>query len=657
MTPILDTPGGRNGRYWARRHQPQLQGDRIVAMPTNNRSVPVTVMRMAMGLSLITGVAVAIEPVTPDSEIRVVANDNRMAGGTMSHDTLHIDLVLQRAEWYPEAEDGPHVTVEAFSEAGKAPVIPSPLIRVTAGTVIHATVRNTLNDSTAHVIGLGGKPTDTLHVVPGGVVSTIFRADAPGTYLYRAQIGDASAVQFGPEHNTAGGALVVDPVDGSRFDRIFVINIISFDVDSITHKEALAINGKSWPHTERISMTVGDSLRWRVLNSSIRPHPMHLHGFYFRITASGNGVSAQDIPADRQHLMVTDNFLPWSTRDITWSPDRPGNWLFHCHLTFHVIPEARLGYSSASEHQTHSPDPLVHMAGLVLGLNVAPKPGHVVEAGGERKQLDLHFNQGPARGRMPATFSYILQGGATAPPADSVLIPGSPLFLTRGDRVDITVHNHTQQPGGVHWHGIELESWSDGVVGWSNRDTTMAPPIMPGGSFTAHMLLPRAGTFMYHTHMNDIEQVTGGAAGAMIVSEPGEPFDSRRDHVYLSLWHGLSAFAEQRLLINGDSLVSPDLVVAPGVQHRFRFINIGPAGVVQFRIHRDTTLAVWRRRAKDGADLPATLRSVRPAVQRLAVGETYDFEFTPPAQGRYRLTAALGTGPALWSQNIVVGRP
>ena len=129
---------------------------------------------------------------------RVVANDNRIPAGTPHGDTLRIDLVLQQAEWYPEAEDGPHVTVEAFGEAGKIPSVPAPLIRVREGTVIHATVRSLLTDSTAHVIGLGTHPIatgDTLHVQPGGSAEVTFVAGAPGTYLYRANIGKQGTTQ------------------------------------------------------------------------------------------------------------------------------------------------------------------------------------------------------------------------------------------------------------------------------------------------------------------------------------------------------------------------------------------------------------------------------------------------------------------------------
>ena len=190
----------------------------------------------------------------------------------------------------------------------------------------------------------------------------------------------------------------------------------------------------------------------------------------------------------------------------------------------------------------------------------------------------------------------------------------------------------------------------------------MAPPIVPGDSFVARLTLPRAGTFIYHTHLNDIEQVTGGAAGALIVLEPGEHFDPSRDHVYLSTWHGPppARAVLPGLLINGDSAASVSGELAAGVSHRFRFINIGAAGIVRFTLSRDTSLVEWRRRAKDGADLPDRLRRMQPAAQLVGVGETYDFEFLPPAAGTYRLRAVSVLPPGVagsvrpWSQQLTV---
>jgi FtsP/CotA-like multicopper oxidase with cupredoxin domain len=153
---------------------------------------------------------------------------------------------------------------------------------------------------------------------------------------------------------------------------------------------------------------------------------------------------------------------------------------------------------------------------------------------------------------------------------------------------------------------------------------------------------------MYHTHINDIEQVVQGAIGPLVVLEPGERFDPSRDHVYIGHWN-----AGDGLMVNGDSTGGPPLELPAAATHRFRFINIGPANNIRYRILQDTTHMQWRARAKDGADLPPARRTTQTASQRVAVGETYDFEFTPPAPGAYELVAAFGVRPISWRQRLV----
>lgn len=599
---------------------------------------------------------------------RATANDNRRPAGLMLRDTLVLRLVVGRAEWYPEAADGPHITIEAFGEEGASPSIPAPLIRARAGTPIRATVRNALSDSTIHVIGLGRHPVpvgDTLHIAPGASAEVTFAAGVPGTYLYRAVIGNDPDGRPS-ERETANGAFVVDPEGGSPPDRIFVINVIQYEVATTTgFRVAIGFNGKSWPYTERLPMAVGDSARWRVVNGTVRGHPLHLHGFYFRVEGTGDGLSSRTIPEDGRRLAVTDQVQPWGTRTLAWSPDRPGNWLFHCHLMFHVTSEARLDHDGLHGGDDHATDPNAHMAGLVLGISVAPRRGENYARTGEPRRLDLYFQQGGRRGSIPVTYSYVLQRGAKPPAPDSVEVSGPPIVVTRGTATDIVVHNRAREATGVHWHGVELESWSDGVVGWSSRGTAMAPPIAPGDSFTARLTLPRTGTFIYHTHLNDVAQVTGGAAGPLIVLEPGEIFNPARDHVYLSIWHGrpLGLLQIPGVLVNGDSIGSAPRDLEAGVTHRFRLINIGAAGVVRYSLRRDTTLVQWKARAKDGADLPPALRVMQSAVQLVSVGETYDFEFVPPGPGTYEISAAAlippsfpgGAGPQhRWRQRLVV---
>jgi manganese oxidase len=240
------------------------------------------------------GVAGGFPPATSLPPLpRLQPNDNRVSAGRLEGDTLHISLVVQKASWYPEAEDGPSVEVEAYAEEGKTPEIPGPLIRVREGTVIDATVRNDLADSTITVTGLATRPAtapDSLVLEPGASGRVRFVAGAPGTYLYNADIGVPASRNDGEERQTASGAFVVDPSGGSPPDRIFVINIWGTALDSLTYRNALAINGRSFPWTERMNTTVGDTVHWRWINASERNHPMHLHGLFFRVDSRGDAL-------------------------------------------------------------------------------------------------------------------------------------------------------------------------------------------------------------------------------------------------------------------------------------------------------------------------------------------------------------------------------
>jgi FtsP/CotA-like multicopper oxidase with cupredoxin domain len=600
--------------------------------------------RCAMLAAVLLAVACGRPPAS-DVPPAVRANDNRTPGGVLRRDTLTLRLVAQLARWHPEADSGPAVHVQALGEEGKAPQIPAPLVRVPVGTVIDAYVRNALTDSTLWIRGLAapGAARDSVAIPPGRTHRFTFTAGAPGTFLYRATPGTAAAV----EREQMAGAIVVDSSGARPDDRVLVINIWGDPIDSTGYRNALTINGRSWPHTERFRATVGDSIRWRVVNGSQRPHPMHLHGFYFRIDARGDGRSDTSYTAPQRRLAVTEVLHPGQTMSMVWSPDRDGNWLFHCHLGFHVIPDTRL--NPPHDHaDALSQDAGTHMAGLVLGVEVRAPRGWREPTRGAAERFRLFVQEGKRVGRAPRALGYVLGVDGRDPPPDSISFPGPVLVMHRGQPTDVTVMNRLREPTAVHWHGVELESYSDGVAGWSGAGRRIAPMIAPADSFTARLTLPRAGTFIYHTHLGDLEQLTSGLYGALVVLEPGRRFDPATDHVFVAGWDGA---ADPRLVVNGDSTSGP-VDYASGVPHRLRFINIGMAEAIVARLTRDTSLVSWRPVAKDGADLPPPQARVRPSMLSLDVGETHDVEFTPPAAGSYTLTVSLG--PFVWRQPIRV---
>jgi manganese oxidase len=188
----------------------------------------------------------------------------------------------------------------------------------------------------------------------------------------------------------------------------------------------------------------------------------------------------------------------------------------------------------------------------------------------------------------------------------------------------------------VHWHGIELESYYDGAVGWGGTPGRLAPAIRPGSSFEARMTPKRAGTFMYHTHFNEVDQQLGGLVGALVVLEPGETWDPTRDLVIL-VSDGKSG---RDPVINGSNApATRDLKV--GTTYRLRIADIA---VFQpdlwVRVTRDSSLVSWRAVAKDGFTLPASQATTRPSAARVASGETADFELTPDAPGELTLEIA-----------------
>jgi len=588
---------------------------------------------------------------------RVVPNDNRHSAGVLRGDTLFVRLVLREGEWFPESDTGSSIVVTALSEEGQPPTIPAPLIRVREGTFIDVTLRNDIAGRKAESHGLVTHPQPEpagVHIGAGDSMHVRFPAGAAGTYSYDATPADSAP---GELRDTPVGALVVDPPQGSPPDRVIVINAWTQPAaDTLHYHEVFTFNGRSWPHTERITAQVGDTLRWRVVNGTDDLHPLHLHGHYFSLTNSGTGLIDSLIPLGRRKLVVTEPMSAYQTMALEWVAQTAGNWLFHCHLTFHVDPAySGLNVPAYPENEPppgHTTHEQSHMSGLVLGIRVTPRPGDREVAGATTDQYRLLVQEGQRRGRSPHARGFVLQRGAT-PAADSIEIPGTTLLFTRGKPADVRVVNHLPEPASVHWHGLEVESYSDGAPGWSGVGTRIATSIAPGDSFTAHLALRRAGTFMYHTHLNDMEQLTSGLYGALIVLEPGQRFDPAHDHVYVGSWDGRED--PPHLLVNGDSVTSPSLELKVGEKQRFRLIGIGVVSGGRFSLSRDSTFEKWQLVAKDGADVSAPMSEpLIDANQRVMAGETFDFKWTPRQAGVYILRARAVKDAIPWTQRVVV---
>lgn len=594
---------------------------------------------------------------------RVQPNDNRVAAGTLRAGVLSLTLVARKAEWHPDGESAPGTPMLAFGEERGPARIPGPLVRAPAGTRADVAVRNDLPDS-LRLYGLHDRTStlpDTAPIVlaPGGSARVTMRLDIPGTYMYWGTT-TRRALNFRTGIDAQlSGAIVIDP-PGRRdpAERIFVLGMWSDTVHRAgIHRARVlgVVNGVSWPNGNHLEYTVGDSVHWRLINASADLHPMHLHGFFYRILSRGDGVGDTTYTgasvATRAPLAVTEPMLSGETMRILWIPERAGNWLFHCHIPEHFEPRGSLGTEPVAtamhDHMRGG------MNGLVMGVVVQPRQGAAVVAASDTPALPIRPFRLLVRPNLATTaevprYTYAVHEGGAEPPPDSGETAPPVLDLVRGQPVRITVVNRLAEPTAVHWHGIELESYYDGVPGFSGNGPRVTPLIAPGDSFEVRFTPPRAGTFIYHTHANETVQQTAGLAGAIVVREPGTQRDPVTD---IPLVVSSAIAPSDRLVaasINGRMTRAPlELVV--GRTYRFRLIEMNvPRPVMTMLLFRDArsdSLAEWRVVGKDGAELPLEERTLRPARAFMGIGETTDVEFTPDTIGAMRLEVGFRLPP------------
>jgi FtsP/CotA-like multicopper oxidase with cupredoxin domain len=599
-------------------------------------------------------------PVANASIARV--NDNRRPAGVLSKGTLTLSLDIVEAGYQPEGELDPVVRILAFAETGQAPTVPAPLIRAPLGTTVHLTVHNK-SDSALTLGGLRrsmAADRDTVQLAAGATREVTFRLDKAGNYFYWAAFKGLSNFD---ERNWLDaeltGGLIVDEANAPpppAQERVWVITEWFYPVDeSQTFESALTFNGKAWPYNERLTFTQGDSVRFRVINAAAIEHPLHLHGFYFRISRFGSARADTVVPPGLQPLQNMRIIPIGGSFTLSFLPTTPGNWVFHCHFAGHISeivslhdsPDANVVMSDGGDHAMPDHDkPGGHtMRGLVIGMHVTPSPNRKEPVVAERRTINLLIQKHEKAlfGNQTA-YGFLLQTGSEVPARDSLTIPGPVLELKRGQPVRILVHNNLDEPSGVHWHGLEIESYPDGVANFSGLGDKIMPPIPPGATFAAEFTPPRSGTFPYHSHLHEMRQISSGMYGAIIVSDG--PRDTTRDHLIVAGGGGLPEFYKQgpsTLLVNGRLNPKP-IVMTVGDTNRLRIVSIHADEVLNFRFGTDEAAVKWRPLARDGADLPMALRTPKPAIARMGPGETADFTYLPTRAGTLSLEVWIDNG-------------
>jgi hypothetical protein len=196
---------------------------------------------------------------------------------------------------------------------------------------------------------------------------------------------------------------------------------------------------------------------------------MHLHGFYFQVNGVGDQDHFQQFAPREQLTVVTEEMAPGGTFNMTWIPERPGHWLMHCHMTFHMMqPENLPGYPVDAHYTPEN----AGMGGLVLGLDVQPPANAASTPSKTAASTSIHrfrllVRERPGSSRYFAGFSYDLSSSDKETTLNALPPVGSPLVLTRGEPAEIEIINQLKEPTILRCIGTE----------WNWRVLTMACQI------------------------------------------------------------------------------------------------------------------------------------------------------------------------------------
>jgi len=93
------------------------------------------------------------------------------------------------------------------------------------------------------------------------------------------------------------------------------------------------INDGVFPGIDVMPVRLGDKVRIRIANLTMTSHPIHLHGYHFRVGVTDGGW----VPESAQWPEVTVDVPVGAIRAIEFVANRPGDWAFHCHKSHHTM--------------------------------------------------------------------------------------------------------------------------------------------------------------------------------------------------------------------------------------------------------------------------------------------------------------------------------
>jgi FtsP/CotA-like multicopper oxidase with cupredoxin domain len=315
-----------------------------------------------------------------------------------------------------EQEMAPGLKAKLWGYNGRSP---GPTIEVVEGDRVRFYVTNTLPaPTTIHWHGLllpngmdGVSALNQRPIEPGETFAYEFTIRQHGTAMYHSHFDEMTQQALG-----LTGMFVIHPRDvppEKRPDRDFVLLSHEWKIDPGTYRpdpmemtdfNILTFNGKAFPGTAPLVAKLRDRVRIRIGNlSPMSHHPIHLHGYQFKITETDGG----PIPESAQWPETTVLVAVGSTRTIEFVADEPGDWAMHCHMSHHTMNQMGHGIPNMIGVDPEGFDEKVRPllpAYMTMGqTGMGGMAEHMIEMGVPENSIPMVGAPGP--------FAYIDMGG------------------------------------------------------------------------------------------------------------------------------------------------------------------------------------------------------------------------------------------------------
>jgi manganese oxidase len=224
---------------------------------------------------------------------------------------------------------------------------PGPTIEAVEGDKVRIFVTNKLPEhTTIHwhgqllpngMDGVGGLTQP--HIKPGQTFVYEFQLRKSGTFMYHPHADEMVQMAMGMM-----GFFVVHPRDPSfrRVNRDFVFLLNAYDIEPGAYVPKVNTmldfnlwtwNSRAFPGIDHLVCGKGDKVRIRFGNLTMTNHPIHMHGYEFKVSCTDGGW----VPENAAWPEVTIDCAVGQMRAFDFVADAEGDWAIHCHKSHHTM--------------------------------------------------------------------------------------------------------------------------------------------------------------------------------------------------------------------------------------------------------------------------------------------------------------------------------